>query len=201
MVYSVDGGLNTVSNNSPVLKITDNILTNEKRNIPHVNLVFFEENEYLTKDIFDLFNGKRILLFSSRGAFTYVSSEHHLINFEQKYEDIISYGIDEIYCISIDNPLVIHNWANSLGISKVKMIPDSNGSFTEKIGMKITQNKIGIPFSSWRYCAVIENNQIQWIIEEEGKADENLNDEYNLTTPDVVIDYLKLNMSLKFNFK
>ena len=62
----------------------------------------------LTTD--DCFKGKRVVVFAIPGAFTPTCSSTHLPGYEDKYEEILSLGIDEVYCLSVNDAFVMRQW-------------------------------------------------------------------------------------------
>ena len=84
--------------------------------------------QWVNKTTDDYFKGKRVVIFSLPGAFTPTCSSQQLPGFEEKYNDIKSKGIDEVYCISVNDSYVMNAWANHMAIKNVKMIPDGSGT-------------------------------------------------------------------------
>ena len=78
--------------------------------------------QWLNKTTEDFFKGKRVVLFSLPGAFTPTCSSLQLPGFEDNYEKIKGLGVDEIYCVSVNDSFVMNAWANHMKIKKVKMI-------------------------------------------------------------------------------
>ena len=77
--------------------------------------------QWVNKTTDDYFKGKRVVVFSLPGAFTPTCSSQQLPGFESMYEDIKSKGIDEIYCISVNDSYVMNAWAEHMKIKHVKM--------------------------------------------------------------------------------
>ena len=71
----------------------------------------------------DYFAGKRVILFSLPGAFTPTCSTFQLPGFENGYADFVAQGIDEIYCMSVNDSFVMNKWAQDQGLKNVKVIP------------------------------------------------------------------------------
>ena len=78
----------------------------------------------------DIFRNKTILLFSLPGAFTPTCSTYQLPDFEKMFSDFKSKGVDEIYCLSVNDSFVMNAWGRSQKLEHVKLIPDGNGEFT-----------------------------------------------------------------------
>jgi len=140
----------------------------------------------------DLFNHKRVVLFGLPGAFTPTCSSKQLPGFEEKYNELKDLGIDEVYCVSVNDAFVMNAWADAQGIEKVKMIPDGDGTFTRSLGMLVNKPQQGFGLRSWRYCAVIDNEIITYLAEEPGINNfSNDEDPYVESTPEKVIEYLQ----------
>jgi len=159
--------------------------------IPNVEFIFRENSEFVTRTSKELFDGKRVVLFSLPGAFTPTCSAYQLPGFEEKYDDFIGSGIDDIYCISVNDGFVMNAWAKGQGIEKVKLIPDGNAYFTRSMGMLVTKSNLGFGDRSWRYAAVVNDGIIEKLFVEAGKRDNADTDPYEVTNPETILSYLK----------
>ena len=139
----------------------------------------------------DYFAGKRVILFSLPGAFTPTCSTYQLPDFEKLYDDFKAEGIDEIYCISVNDAFVMNAWGKSQGLEKVKLIPDGSGEFTRKMGMLVNKDNLGFGMRSWRYGAVVDNGVVaKWFIEE-GYSDNCSSDPYGESSPQNILEWLR----------
>ena len=79
-------------------------------------------NPFTWKDVTtnDLFKGKRVVLFSLPGAFTPTCSSTHLPGYEKNYEAIKALGVDEIYCLSVNDAFVMRQWGLHQGLPEEK---------------------------------------------------------------------------------
>ncbi len=159
--------------------------------IPQVEFVFRESGKFVTRTTADLFDGKRVVVFSLPGAFTPTCSAYQLPGFEERYDDFIGSGIDDIYCISVNDGFVMNAWAKGQGIEKVKLIPDGNAYFTRSMGMLVTKSNLGFGDRSWRYAAVVNDGIIEKLFVEAGKRDNADTDPYEVTNPETILSYLK----------
>jgi thioredoxin-dependent peroxiredoxin len=140
----------------------------------------------------ELFEGKRVVVFSLPGAFTPTCSNKQCPAYDANYDEIRSLGIDEVYCISVNDAFVMYQWAKNLGIRKVKLIPDGNGAFTRRMGMLINKEHLGFGYRSWRYSMVVNDGVIEKWFEEPGINDEGADeDPYGESSPEKIIEYLK----------
>ena len=163
----------------------------EQYQIPQVEFVFRENGEFVNRTSSELFDGKRVVIFSLPGAFTPTCSAYQLPGFEEKYDDFIGSGIDDIYCLSVNDGFVMNAWAQDQNIEKVKLIPDGNAYFTRSMGMLVTKSNLGFGSRSWRYAAVVDNGVIEKLFVEDGQRDNTDTDPYEATTPEVVLNYVK----------
>jgi len=139
----------------------------------------------------DYFKGKRVVLFSLPGAFTPTCSTFQLPDFEKLYEEYKSEGIDEIYCVSVNDAFVMNAWAKAQGINNVKVIPDGSGEFTRKMGMLVAKDNLGFGMRSWRYGAVVNDGVVEMWFEEEGFSDNCESDPYGVSSPQNILENLR----------
>lgn len=139
-----------------------------------------------------LFANKRVALFSLPGAFTPTCSTYQLPGFEDNYNAIKELGVDEVYCISVNDSFVMNKWARDQCIERVKVIPDGNGEFTRAMGMLIDKSHLGFGMRSWRYMAVINNGVVEKWWQEPGINNYGTDDDpYGETTPENMVEYLR----------
>ena len=100
----------------------------------------------------DYFKGKRVLIFSLPGAFTPTCSTMQLPGFEEHYSKLKATGIDEIYCVSVNDSFVMNAWAKDQKLENVKVIPDGSGEFTRGMGMLVDKSNLSFGRRSWRYA-------------------------------------------------
>ena len=134
----------------------------------------------LTTD--DYFKGKRVVLFALPGAFTPTCSTSHLPGYESAYADILKLGIDDVYCLSVNDAFVMRQWGlhqglpedmtpGSLGFQNVKLIPDGAAAFTRGMGMSIVwSSERGFGERSWRYSMVVNDGVIEQIFIEQPRV-------------------------------
>ena len=145
------------------------------------------------KTSFDYFANKRVVLFSLPGAFTPTCSTYQLPGFEENYEKFQALGIDEIYCVSVNDAFVMNCWAKMQKIKKVKLIPDGSAEFTRKMEMNVQKDNLGFGERSWRYACVVNNGKIEkWFIEP-GMEDNAGEDPYGETSPENILAWLEAN--------
>ena len=156
-----------------------------------VNLKIAKNNDFQNINTENLFKKKKIILFSLPGAFASIHSENQLNAFEENYDKFLSLGINEIFCISVNDGQVMNAWAEHQKIKKVKLLPDGNGDFTRSMGMLVEKKNLGLGQRSWRYNALINDGIVEKWWQEDGMNNEGLDtDPYQQTTPENCIHYL-----------
>ena len=140
---------------------------------------------------YDIFKGKKVILFSLPGAFTPVCSEKQLPGFEENYDKLLGLGIDEIHCISVNDGFVMNAGADQQKLRKVKVLPDGNADFTRAMGMLVDKSHVGFGQRSWRYCAIINDGVVEKWWQEDGMNNDGSDpDPYDQSTPENCIEYL-----------
>jgi peroxiredoxin len=140
----------------------------------------------------DYFAGKRCVVFSLPGAFTPTCSTKQCPSYDLCYDEIRKLGIDEVYCISVNDAFVMFNWGKTLNLRNVKLIPDGSGHFTRRMGMLVDKDHLGFGFRSWRYSMVTNDGVVEKWFEEPGINDQGLDqDPYEVTDPETMLAYLR----------
>ena len=135
----------------------------------------------------DYFKGKKVVLFSLPGAFTPTCSTYQLPDFEKLAEEFRKGGVEEIYCISVNDAFVMNAWGREQGLKTVKLIPDGSGEFTRKMGMLVCKDNLGFGMRSWRYAAVIDDGVVAEWFEEPGFSDNCATDPYGESSPQNIL--------------
>ena len=138
----------------------------------------------------DIFTGKNIVVLALPGAFTPTCSSTHLPGYENKYDELKSKGVDEVYCLSVNDAFSMFQWAKNLGVEKVKMLPDGNGDFSRLMGMLVKKDNLGFGSRSWRYSMHVVNGEIKKLFSEPGKMDNCPEDPFTVSDVDTMLEYL-----------
>ena len=139
----------------------------------------------------ELFGDKKVVIFSLPGAFTPTCSGEQLPTYDEMYSQFKDKGIDDVYCVSVNDAFVMNAWARDLGIKNVKMIPDGDGTFTRSMGMLVNKPKQGFGMRSWRYAAIVNNGTIEQMFIEPGQNDFSDDDDpYTVSSPEHVLSKL-----------
>ena len=164
-----------------------------------------EENPFEWKDLTtdDYFKDKKCILFSLPGAFTPTCSSSHLPEYEKLYEEFKKLGIDEVYCLSVNDAFVMRKWGldqgleedltpGSLGFKKVKLIPDGACKFTRGVGMSCTwESERGFGERSWRYSALVMDGVVKKVFIEQPMVQDSGPDPFEVSDAKTMLDYVK----------
>ena len=139
----------------------------------------------------ELFVGKKIVVFALPGAFTPTCSSTHLPGYEMHYEEFLEAGIDEIYCLSVNDAFTMFQWGIHQGVENVKLLPDGNGDFSRMMGMLVHKDNLGFGARSWRYSMLVDDGEIKKIFSEEGKQDNCPTDPFEVSDAATMLNYIK----------
>lgn len=105
----------------------------------------------------EFFKGKNVALFAVPGAFTPTCSARHLPSYVDKAGALEDKGIDEIACISVNDPFVMAAWKQQDGSDHITMLADGNGEFAEAVGLAMDASGFGMGKRSQRYSMVVDD--------------------------------------------
>jgi peroxiredoxin len=139
----------------------------------------------------EIFSGKKVIVFALPGAYTPTCSSTHLPGYEAHYDELKACGVDEIYCMAVNDAFVMDQWAHALSVEKVKMIPDGNAAFARGMGMLVSKENVGFGERSWRYSMFVEDGTIKKLFIEPGMSDNCATDPFEVSGADTMLAYLK----------
>ena len=139
----------------------------------------------------DIFSGKNIIIVALPGAFTPTCSSTHLPGYEAQYDRLKALGVDEVYCLSVNDAFTMFQWSKHLGIEKVKMLPDGNGDFTRLMGMLVKKENLGFGDRSWRYSMHVVDGEIQAQFAEAGLMDNCPDDPFEVSDVNTMLAHLE----------
>ena len=171
-----------------------------------------EENPFVWKDMTtaDYFKGKKCVLFSLPGAFTPVCSATHLPRYQELYDEFKTLGVDEVYCLSVNDAFVMRKWGldmglkedktpGSLGFKKVKLIPDGACQFTRGMGVSCTWgSERGFGERSWRYSCFVDNCVIKKMFVEKPMIQNSEADPFEVSDANTMYKYLQNELKSKY---
>lgn len=114
--------------------------------------------------------GRKIVIFALPGAFTGTCSTAHVPSFIRTRDQFAAKGVDEIMCISVNDPFVMQAWGDNTGATDagIAMLGDSDGAFTKAMGRDFDAPPAGLFGRSTRYAMLVEDGTVTVL-----QADEN----------------------------
>ncbi|GGB89794.1 peroxiredoxin [Pseudoduganella buxea] len=122
-----------------------------------------------TFNVQDLVKGKKIAIFGLPGAYTPTCSAQHAPGYIQNADALKAKGIDEIWCISVNDAFVMGAWGRELkATGTVRMLADGNAAFTKALGLDADFSKFGMGTRSQRYSLLVEDGVVKQLNVEQG---------------------------------
>lgn len=152
--------------------------------IPDVTFQLLAQGTLTALPAWQLFGGQTVVVFALPGAFTPTCSNRHVPRFQELAPAFKAAGIDEIVCVSVNDPWVMAAWAREQHAPALRFIPDTDGRFTEALGMLV--EKPGLGRRSRRYAMIVRDAVIETVFCE---PDEGA-DPYTVSDADTVLRHL-----------
>ncbi len=158
----------------------------EGQSVPVVTFKTRQHNDWVDVSTETLFSDKKVVLFALPGAFTPTCSSSHLPRYNELYPVFRQNGIDEIYCLSVNDTFVMNAWQDDQRAEKITMLPDGNGEFSRGMGMLVDKSELGFGERSWRYAMIVDKGVIEkMFIEPEVEGDP-----FGVSDADTVLKYI-----------
>ena len=140
----------------------------ENQNIPSSEVFVLENGEPTKKNIENILKNKKSIIFGLPGAYTSVCSAKHLPGYVKNSEKYKQKGVDQIICMSVNDPFVMNAWGkeNNVG-DKILMVGDPFLNFTKAIGAEVDKSGRGLGIRSNRYTMLVDNLKVIKIQEEQ----------------------------------
>ncbi len=104
-----------------------------------------------------LFDGKRVVLFSVPGAFTPTCNAKHLPSFVEHADKLRAKGVDTIACMAVNDVFVMSAWGKSCNVAgKVMMLADGNGDYARALGLELDGRGFGLGMRGQRFALVVD---------------------------------------------
>ena len=115
--------------------------------------------------------GKTIVIFGLPGAFTPTCSAKHVPGYVQKFDDLKKAGVDEIWCVSVNDAFVMGAWARDQKAGgKVRMLADGSADFAKATGLTLDLTGKGMGLRSTRYSMLVKDGKVATLnVEAPGK--------------------------------
>ncbi len=112
--------------------------------------------------ISDKTNGRKVVIFAVPGAFTPTCHSAHVPSFMRTKDRFDAKGVDEIICVSVNDPFVMKAWGEATGATDagLTMLADAASEFTKAIGMDFDAPPAGLIARSKRYAMLVEDGKV-----------------------------------------
>jgi len=138
--------------------------------VPAGTLAFLGDSGPETISTDELFNGKKVVLFAVPGAFTPTCSEAHLPGFVANHDKITAKGIDQVVCVSVNDPFVMGAWGKTQNAEALLMAADGSATWTRALGLELDLVERGLGVRSRRYSMIVDNGVVTHLNVDEGPA-------------------------------
>ncbi len=137
------------------------LFNHEGQRVPQTTFRMFLDEGGYDLSTADLFDHKTVVAFAVTGAFTCPYSPVQLLGYNEYAEVFRANGVDDIICISVNDPFSLATWAHEEKADQVRFIPDVNGDFTHAMGMMVNLADKGMGQRSWRYSMLVKDGVIE----------------------------------------
>lgn len=112
--------------------------------------------------ISDKTKGRKVVIFAVPGAYTPTCSSAHVPSFIRTKDQFTAKGVDEIICVSVNDPFVMKAWGEATGAADagLTMLGDASAEFTKAIGMEFDAPPAGLYARSKRYAMLVEDGKV-----------------------------------------
>lgn len=137
--------------------------------LPDATLVYIGDEGPASVALSDKTKGRKVVIFALPGAYTGTCTTAHVPSFMRTKDQFAAKGVDEIICVSVNDPFVMQAWGEATGATAagITMLGDADGAFTKAMGRDFTAPPVGLIGRSKRYAMVVEDGTITLIQEEE----------------------------------
>jgi peroxiredoxin len=119
----------------------------------------------------DLVKGKKIAIFGLPGAYTPTCSAKHVPSYLQHNDALKAKGVDEIWCMSVNDPFVMGAWGrDQKATGKIRMMADGAADYTRKLGLELDLTARGMGVRCQRFSMLVDNGVVKSLnVEAPGK--------------------------------
>lgn len=109
----------------------------------------------------EIFDGRKVVLFSVPGAFTPTCSARHLPGYVENFAALHAKGVDTVACMAVNDAFVMEAWSKTQGApDDLLMLADGNAEFTRKLGLELDATGFGMGLRSRRFALIAEDGVV-----------------------------------------
>jgi glutathione-dependent peroxiredoxin len=163
------------------------VSSREGSRIPDVDLYLFRDGAAKRVTAAELFGGRRVLVFALPGAFTPTCSTAHVPGYVARANDFRKADIDDIICLSVNDPYVMNAWQDAEKARGITFAADPEGEFTREMGMLVDKREAGLGMRSWRYSMLVNDGKIEKMFVEPQVS----GDPFEVSDAETMLKYLR----------
>lgn len=131
--------------------------------LPDVTLLQIGENGPEPVSLGDKLKGRKVVMFAVPGAYTPTCHSAHVPSFMRVMDGLKDKGVDEVICVSVNDPWVLAHWGQSTGATEagITMLSDATSELAKAIGMVFTAEPAGLIDRSVRYALMAEDSVVK----------------------------------------
>jgi peroxiredoxin/glutaredoxin len=167
----------------------DTRIVREGSQVPQTDLFELRDRASVRIHTNELFAGRRVILFALPGAFTPTCSTAHVPGYVAEIDNFHRAGIEEVICLSVNDPFVMAAWQRSEKARGIRFMADPRAEFTQAMGVAIDQRDLPLGLRSWRYSMLVDDGIIKKMFIEPDKP----GDPLEVSDAETMLQYLQPN--------
>jgi peroxiredoxin/glutaredoxin len=164
-------------------------ISKEGERVPAAQLAEMRDSKAVSIEAELLFRGRRVILFALPGAFTPTCSTAHVPGYVALLKEFKDAGIDDVVCLSVNDPYVMEAWQHSEKAQGIHFVADPYGEFTRAMGMSIDHRDAFLGTRSWRYSMLVNDGTIERMFIEPDVP----GDPFEVSDAQTMLNYLRPN--------
>jgi len=135
--------------------------------IPSIKVPIIQKNIVSKVILSNELTNKKIIIFGVPGAFTPTCSEKHMPSYIKLHNDFVAKGVDDIYCLSVNDEYVMQAWLLSYTEGdKIIGIADGNGEVSKNLNLLVDKSANFMGMRCTRFAMIVQDNNIEELLTE-----------------------------------
>ena len=137
------------------------------KTIPSIKVPVIQKGIVSKVILSDELKNKKIIIFGVPGAFTPTCSEKHMPSYIRLHNDFVAKGVDDIYCLSVNDEYVMQAWILSYTEGdKIIGIADGNGEVSKNLNLLVDKSANFMGMRCTRFAMIVQDNNIEELLTE-----------------------------------
>ena len=131
--------------------------------IPEVSLLRKHGDEFETVNLADRMAGRKVVLFAVPGAFTGTCTSAHVPSFMRTHSELVASGVDEVICVSVNDPWVMEAWGETTGAQAagITMLSDASAEYAKAAGLAFSVPNAGLHDRAARHALFADDGVVK----------------------------------------